>query len=154
MSFGQCQLPAPAMAVGCGSQWVCLPTAASRPHSSLSFLSFPSLQDLLPAPTLWRPLSRISKRQQSQNQMQTLKTTNESGRQLRAVLACLRQWISMVRWLLSLNKELGPRLMARAHHRILLHGGGNQPWQHEQYPQCIKMETGLFLPTGKVINQP
>lgn len=80
VSFGQCWLPAPAVAVGCGSQWVCFPTAAPRLHSSLSFLSFPLLQDLLPAPRSWRPLSWISKRQESQNQMQTLKTTNESGR--------------------------------------------------------------------------
>lgn len=153
VSFGQCWLPAPAVAVGCGSQWVCFPTAAPRPHSSLSFLSFPLLQDLLPAPTSWRPLSWISKRQESQNQMQTLKTTNESGRQPRAVPACPRQWVSMVRWLLSLNKELGPRLKAKTHHRILLQGG-NQPWQHEQYPQCKRMETGIFLPMGKAINQP
>lgn len=55
---------------------------------------------------------------------------------------------------LSLNKELGPRLKVKAHHRILLQGGGNQPWQHEQYPQCKRMETGVFLPMGKAINQP
>lgn len=31
---------------------------------------------------------------------------------------------------------------------------GNQLWQHEQYPQCKRMETGIFLPMGKAINQP
>lgn len=122
VSFGQCWLPAPAVAVGCGSQWECFPTTAHRPHSSLSFHSFCSLQGFLPAPTLWRSSSWISKRQESQNQMQTLKTANESGRQPRAVPACPRQWVSMVQWLLSLNKELGPKLKARAHHRILLQG--------------------------------
>lgn len=39
----------------------------------------------------------------------------------------------------AVNKELGPRLKTRAHHRILLQGGGNQLWQHEQYPQCKRM---------------
>lgn len=76
VSFGQCWLPAPAVAVRCGSQQVCFPTTAPRPHSSLSFLSFCSLKDLLPAPTSWRPLSWISKRQESQNQIQMLKRTN------------------------------------------------------------------------------
>lgn len=148
MSFGQCWLPPPAVAVGCGSQRVCFPTTAPRPHSSFSFLSFHSLQDLLPASTLWRPLSGISKRRESQNQMQMLKTRNELGGQPRAVPACPRQWVSMVQWLLSLNKELGPRLKARAYHRILLQGCGNQLWQHEQYPQCKRM--AFSYPRGEL----
>lgn len=60
-----------------------------------------------------------------------LKQQNKSGRQLRSVPACLTQWVSVVQWLLSINKELGPRLKVKAHHRILLQGGGNQPWQYE-----------------------
>lgn len=78
----------------------------------------------------------------------------KSGRQLRAVPAHLSQWVSVARWLLSLNEELDPRLKARTHHKILLQGGGNQLWQHTQYPQCERMEIGIFLPTGKAINQP
>lgn len=48
--------------------------------------------------------------------------TNKTGRQQRAVPECLKQlwWLSMVWWLLSLNKELCPRLKARVHCRILL----------------------------------
>jgi len=156
VSLGQCWLPAPATVVGCGPQLgVCLPTgiAAPRPHGSLSF-PFPSLQDLLPAPTSWRPLSWGNKRQQSQNRTSKIKTTKQSGRQLRAVPARLRQWVSTVWWLLSLNKELHPGLNARARRRISLQGGGNQPWQHEQYPQRERMETGVFLPMREAINQP
>lgn len=151
--------PVLAASSSCGSRmWF---PAGLFPHHSTQTPQLPFLSFLLFAagsppstPTSWRPLSWISKRQESQNQMQMLKTTNESGRQPRAVPACPRQWVSMVWWLLSLNKELGPRLKARAHHRTFMQGGGNQPWQHEQYLQRKRMETGVFLPTGKAINQP
>lgn len=43
---------------------------------------------------------------------------------------------------------------ARACCSILLQGGGSQLWQREQYPQCERMETSVFLPMGKAINQP
>lgn len=66
----------PAASSSCGGgMWslvrVCLPigTAAPRPRGLLSFLSFPSLQVLLRAPTSWRPLSQGNERQQSQNRM-------------------------------------------------------------------------------------